>query len=49
MKHIKILGLCLIFMLVSSFAFAESSYDISELYSVIKAPIGTKAIGTYSG
>ena len=47
MKHIKTLALCLIFMMASSFAFAESSYDISELYSVIKAPTGTKAISTY--
>ena len=47
MTHIKTIALCLLFMMVSSFAFAESSYDISELYSVIKAPAGTKAVGTY--
>ena len=47
MKQIKTLAIWLIFMMASSFAFAESSYDISELYSVIKAPTGTKAIGTF--
>lgn len=35
------------FMMATPFAYAESSYDISELYSVIKAPSGTKAVGTY--
>ena len=47
MKYIKTTALCLIFMMASSFAFAESSYDISELYSVIKPLTGTKADGTY--
>ena len=47
MTQIKTIVLCLLFMMVSSFAFAESSYDISELYSVIRAPTGTKAVGSY--
>ena len=29
-------------------AFAESSYDIAELYSVVDPPSGTKAIGGYN-
>ena len=47
MNKIKTIVLCMIFMLAPSLAFAESSYDISELYSVVKAPTGTKAVGTY--
>lgn len=47
MTHIKTIALCLMFMMATSFAYAESSYDISELYSVIKAPSGTKTVGTY--
>lgn len=47
MIHFKTITLCLIFMMTTSFAYAESSYDISELYSVIKAPSGTKAVCTY--
>lgn len=47
MTQIKTIVLCLLFMMVSSFAFAESSYDISELYSVIRAPTGTNAVGSY--
>ncbi len=47
MTHIKTIALSLILMMATSFAYAESSYDISELYSVIKAPSGTKAVGTY--
>lgn len=47
MTHIKPILLSLVFTMATSFAYAESSYDISELYSVVKAPSGTKAIGTY--
>lgn len=47
MVKIKTIALSLIFMMVSSVAYAESSYDISEIYSVINAHNGTKAIGTY--
>ncbi len=47
MTHIKPILLSLVFTLATSLAYAESSYDISELYSVVKAPSGTKAIGTY--
>lgn len=47
MTHIKTIALCLMFMMATSFTYAESNYDISELYSVIKAPSGTKAVGTY--
>ena len=47
MTLIKTILLSLVFTLAASFAYAESSYDISELYSVVKAPSGTKAIGTY--
>ncbi|MDE7024455.1 MAG: hypothetical protein K2O88_01060 [Paramuribaculum sp.] len=34
-------------MLSTSTALAESSYDISELYEVIKPSSGTKAVGKY--
>ncbi len=47
MTHLKPILLSLVFTLATSFAYAESSYDISELYSIVKAPSGTKAIGTY--
>lgn len=35
------------FLMTCSFAYAESSYDISEFYSVIKPASGTKAVGRY--
>lgn len=47
MTHIKTIILSVVVTLSAPFAYAESSYDISELYSVVKAPSGTKAIGTY--
>ncbi len=47
MTHLKPILLSLVFTLATSFAYAESSYDISELYSIVKALSGTKAIGTY--
>lgn len=34
-------------LLSSSQVFAESSYDIAELYTVIKPESGTKAVGKY--
>lgn len=34
MTHIKTIALCLMFMMATSFTYAESNYDISELYSV---------------
>lgn len=34
-------------MLFTAFAYAESSYDIADFYTVIKAKSGTKAVGRY--
>lgn len=47
MKHFKTIALCLMLMMATSVAYAESSYDISEFYSVIKPKSGTKAVGAY--
>lgn len=47
MTNIKTIALSLIFMMTTAFAYAESSYDISEIYSVIKPTSGTKAVGSY--
>lgn len=47
MNNIKRLIFLMICLMISSFAFAESSYDISEFYSVIKPASGTKAVGRY--
>ncbi len=47
MTHIKPILLSLVFTLATSFAYAESSYDISELYSIIKPSSGTKAVGRF--
>ncbi|MDE6331258.1 MAG: hypothetical protein K2L80_01520 [Muribaculaceae bacterium] len=47
MKHLKVTGIALLSMLTSFAAYAESSYDIAELYSVIKPASGTKAVGKY--
>lgn len=43
----KRLFICILAIISVFVVYAESSYDISELYSVIKAPSGTKAVGTY--
>lgn len=42
MKRLLFLMICI---MMGSFAYAESSYDISELYAVIKPSSGTKAVG----
>lgn len=47
MNNIKRLLFLMICLMMGSFAFAESSYDISEFYSVIKPSFGTKAVGRY--
>ena len=47
MDKIKRLFFMIAFLMTCSFAFAESSYDISEFYSVIKPTSGTKAVGRY--
>lgn len=47
MEFLKQIGISLLFMLPSFTAFAESSYDIAELYTVIKPASGTKAVGKY--
>ncbi len=47
MKHIRKIIFCLSLLLSCRFAYAESSYDISEFYSVIKPTSGTKAVGRY--
>lgn len=47
MDKIKWLFFMIAFLMTCSFAFAESSYDISEFYSVIKPTSGTKAVGRY--
>lgn len=45
MDKIKRLFFMIAFLMTCSFAFAESSYDISEFYSVIKPTSGTKLSG----
>lgn len=47
MNNITRLIFFMICLLIGSFAFAESSYEISEFYSVIKPSAGTKAVGRY--
>ena len=47
MKHLKVVVICFIFVVSAFAANAESSYDIAELYSVIKPTSGTKAVGKY--
>lgn len=48
MNHLKILCIGIFSLLSGIMAFAESNYDISEFYSVIKPAAGTKAIGKFS-
>lgn len=48
MANIKTIALSLICMMTAAFAYAESSYDISELYSMYKAEAGTIAVGSFS-
>ena len=47
MIFLKGIGTSLLLLLTSFAAFAKSSYDISELYTVIKPASGTKAVGKY--
>lgn len=47
MKHLRPFGICFTFIASAFTANAESSYDIAELYSVIKPASGTKAVGRY--
>lgn len=47
MKYLKRLFLSVIFILTAFAMSAESSYDISEIYSVFKPNPGTKAIGKF--
>lgn len=47
MTHIKKFSLSVIFIMVAMIAYAESSYDISEIYSVIETPSGSKAVSSY--
>lgn len=47
MKRLRPFGICFAFIVSAITANAESSYDIAELYSVIKPASGTKAVGTY--
>lgn len=47
MNHIHRSILTIFLLLSCLLAYAESSYDISEFYSVIKPTSGTKAVGRY--
>lgn len=48
MKYLIKTCACVVLSMSSAFvAFAESSYDIAELYEVIKPESGTKAVGKY--
>lgn len=47
MIRLRLVVICFIFIVSTFTANAESSYDIAELYSVIKPTSGTKAIGKY--
>lgn len=48
MKHLKALFLCFAFLLCAGSAYAESSYDIAELYEIIRPANNTKAVDSYS-
>lgn len=48
MKHLKALLLCFAFLLCAGSAYAESSYDIAELYEIIRPANNTKAVDSYS-
>lgn len=47
MKYLRTFGIYLILIVSAFTANAESSYDIAELYSVLKPASGTKAVGKY--
>lgn len=47
MKYLRKIALLIMLLLSSSLVFAESSYDVSKLYTVIKPASGTKAVGKY--
>lgn len=47
MKYLRKTTLLIMLLTFSSIAFAESNYDVSELYTVIKPASGTKAVGKY--
>lgn len=47
MKSLKAISIALTFMSASFAAFAESSYNIAEFYTVVKPDSGTKAVGIY--
>lgn len=47
MMHIRDIILSSMLLLSTSMMYAESKYDISELYSMVTPPSGTKAIGAY--
>lgn len=47
MKHLRVIVISLIFIVSAFTTNASSSYDIAELYSVIKPTSGTKAVGRY--
>lgn len=48
MKHLKALLLCFAFLLFAGSVCAESSYDIAELYEIIRPSTKTKAVDSYS-
>jgi len=47
MKYLRKIALLIMLLMFSSMAVAESNYDVSELYTVIKPASGTKAVGKY--
>lgn len=47
MKHLRVIVISLIFIVSAFTTNASSSYDVAELYSVIKPTSGTKAVGKY--
>lgn len=47
MKHLRVVFICFIFIVSAFTANAESSYNIAELYSVIKPTSETKAVGKF--
>lgn len=48
MNHLKRICLFLLTLMYCSAVYAESSYNISELYSVYKPEAGTIAVGSFS-
>ena len=47
MNKLRKIGVCFGLLLAGLPAFAESSYDVADVYEVVKPASGTKAVGRY--